>query len=81
MGSAKPHKLLAVGARASDFRLPRLDGQETTLREITESGPALLAFFKVSCPVCQMTLPYLDRIQSPGRLPVYAVSQNNAEDA
>jgi len=80
MASAKPHKPLAVGALAPDFRLPRLDGEETALPEITGSGPALLAFFKVSCPVCQMTLPYLDRIQLPGRLTVYAISQNNAAE-
>jgi peroxiredoxin len=38
----------------------------------------LLAFFKISCPVCQFTLPYLNRIH-PG-VKVYGVSQNDAED-
>jgi len=73
-------RVLHAGARVDDFTLPRLDGGEATLREITANGPALLAFFKVNCPVCQMTLPYLERIHAAGRLPVYAISQNGAED-
>jgi hypothetical protein len=44
--------------------MPLLDGGETTLRDLISNGPALLAFFKVSCPVCQMTLPFLDRIEA-----------------
>ena len=73
-------KLLAVGEHAGAFRLARLDGGETSLTEITAGGPALLAFFKVNCPVCQMTLPYLERIYTPDRMPVYGISQNGAED-
>jgi peroxiredoxin len=80
MSVAKQRRLLAAGASVSDFRLPLLDGGETTLSELISKGPALLAFFKVSCPVCQLTLPFLDRIASSGRLTVYAVSQNDARD-
>jgi peroxiredoxin len=80
MATPERHKLLDIGAVAPDFRLPRLEGGEITLQEIIAAGPALLAFFKISCPVCQMTLPFLDRIQSPDRLPVYAISQNDAAD-
>jgi len=76
----KKRQLLAVGVQVSDLRLPRLDGGETTLREISSQGPALVAFFKVNCPVCQLTFPYLERIQSPGRLAVYGISQNNPLD-
>jgi peroxiredoxin len=77
---AKQRRLLSAGARTPDFRLPLLDGTETTMHDIISNGPALVAFFKVSCPVCQMTLPFLGRIQSAGSLPVYAVSQNDARD-
>ena len=73
-------KLLHQGSRVDDFTLPRLDGGEASLRAITANGPALLAFFKVTCPVCQMTFPFLERIQAAGRLPVYGVSQNCVED-
>jgi peroxiredoxin len=79
MSIGKQHKLLAAGERVADFRLPLLDGGEATLRDIVAKGPALLAFFKVSCPVCQMTLPFLNRLR-PGSLPVYTVSQNNTRD-
>jgi peroxiredoxin len=47
-----------------------------TLPPIAEER-VLLAFFKISCPVCQMTLPYLNRVSG---LPVYGVSQNDPED-
>jgi peroxiredoxin len=76
----KKKQLLAAGAQASDFRLPRLGGGETGLRDIAAHGPALLAFFKVNCPVCQLTFPYLERIQAPASLPVYGISQNGPED-
>lgn len=69
-----------MGARAPEFRLARLDGGEAGLHELIANGPVLLAFFKISCPVCQMTFPFLDRLHTPGRLPVYGVSQNGEED-
>jgi peroxiredoxin len=72
-------KLLKAGSRAPDFRLARLDGGETALADIAANGPALLAFFKVSCPVCQLTFPFLARIHSAA-LPVYGISQNGPED-
>jgi peroxiredoxin len=71
---------LEAGVRAPQFRLPRLDGGETSLEEIVAAGPALLAFFKISCPVCQLSFPFLERLHHPGRLPVYGISQNNARD-
>jgi peroxiredoxin len=80
MAHGSRHKLLQKGARVTEFTLARLDGGQTSLREITARGPALLAFFKVNCPVCQMTFPFLERIQAAEQLPVYGVSQNCAED-
>jgi peroxiredoxin len=55
-----------------------MDGGETSLQDILANGPAVLAFFKVTCPVCQLAFPFLDRIHSPGALPVYGVSQNDS---
>jgi len=77
---AADRQVLDAGARAPQFRLPRLDGGEVTLAEIAAQGPALLAFFKISCPVCQMTFPFLERIHQAGTLPVYGISQNDAAD-
>jgi peroxiredoxin len=79
MAAWKQRRLLEPGARAPEFRLPRLGGGETTLGEMTANGPALLVFFKVTCPVCQLTLPFLDRIHSHGSIPIYGISQNDAD--
>jgi peroxiredoxin len=75
----KRRRLLEAGLRAPEFRLPLLDGGEISLAEIVTHGPALLVFFKVSCPVCQLTLPFLDRIHA-GALPIYGISQNDPQD-
>ena len=74
------HRLLNEGARAPEFRLERLTGGFATLAEILAGGEALLAFYKVSCPVCQLTFPFLERIHRAGRLPIFGVSQNDAAD-
>jgi peroxiredoxin len=74
------HKLLDRGAHAPEFRLDRLEGGEASLHDLAANGPALLAFYKVTCPVCQLTLPFLERIHGGGRLPVFAISQNDVED-
>jgi peroxiredoxin len=73
-------QLPEVGARAPEFRLPRLDGDEISLEEIAAQGPALLAFFKISCPVCQLTLPFLERVHQAGAVAVYGISQDDAAD-
>jgi peroxiredoxin len=80
MASSRQHKLLSEGSRAPDFRLPRLGGGEAALDELLVNGPILLAFFKVTCPVCQLTFPFLDRLHDPAALPVYGVSQNCEDD-
>ena len=68
--------MLAGGAHAPDFTLDRLEGGRQSLSEILSRGPALLAIFKISCPVCQLALPFLDRI-SKGSLQVIAISQDD----
>jgi peroxiredoxin len=80
MAGGKQRKLLDPGSRAPDFRLPRLDGGTTALQGILANGPALIAFYKTTCPVCQLTFPFLERIHKAGTLPVYAISQDDAED-
>jgi peroxiredoxin len=42
-----------------------------------------LAFFKISCPVCQMTFPYLERLHrasAGGKLRLVGVSQDPQRD-
>jgi peroxiredoxin len=68
-------KHLAAGAIAPDLSLKVLGGGEVSLHS---PEPVLLAFFKISCPVCQLILPYLQRLHPT--LKVWGVSQNNAKD-
>ncbi|HUP04875.1 MAG TPA: TlpA disulfide reductase family protein [Bryobacteraceae bacterium] len=76
----KRRKLLEAGVRAPEFQLGLLTGGETSLHTITAAGPAVCVFFKISCPVCQFTLPFLERIHAAGALSVYGISQNGPED-
>jgi len=73
-------RLLAPGTRAPAFNLELLSVGKTSLSGILARGPALLAFFKISCPVCQMTFPFLERIYATGRLHIIGISQNDATD-
>jgi len=68
--------MLAVGDKAPEFLLDTLDGGKKSSAELLRQGPVLLAFFKVSCPTCQLAFPFLDRI-GKGSLPVVAVSQDS----
>jgi len=77
MASRRQHQPLQTGARAPEFRLARLDGGETSLHDLIANGPVLLAFFKISCPVCQLTFPFLERLHVAGTLPIFGVSQND----
>ena len=65
---------------APNFRLAKLEGGETTLADLIARGQVLLVFFKVTCPICQMTVPFLERLHREGTLPIYGVSQDSAED-
>jgi peroxiredoxin len=80
MASRRTLKLLQAGARAPDFRLPRLSGGEATLQDLHAGGEALLAFFKVTCPICQLTFPFLERLHQGNKLPIYGISQDDVED-
>ncbi len=79
MAGTKQRQMLGEGARAPGFQLSGLDGSAHTLSDILARGPALLAFFKVSCPVCQYTFPFLERIhRGAGGVQIFGVSQDQA---
>ncbi len=65
------------GESAPDFHLQFLDGGSASLSTLTADGPVALAFFKVSCPTCQYTLPFLQRLRDHN---VIAISQDSAAD-
>jgi peroxiredoxin len=74
---------LPAGTKAPDFSLPALDGGKFLLQAALQSGPVLVAFFKVSCPTCQYTFPYLERIHRAHggeKITIVGVSQNNQSD-
>jgi peroxiredoxin len=80
MAANRQRPLLAVKTRAPEFQMQKLGGGEVSLTELLSGGPVLLAFFKVTCPVCQMTLPFLERLHSAGTMRVFGISQNGIED-
>ena len=75
---------LEAGVQAPEIELQYLDGGKFSLNEARKKGPVVAAFFKVSCPVCQMALPFLDRIfrayEKSGKFTFVGVSQDNAAD-
>jgi len=75
-------KVLA-GHRAPDFALPDLNGKSYSLSSILSRGPLVVAFFKVSCPVCHFTFPFLERLNraygSQG-ISIWGISQDDTRD-
>jgi peroxiredoxin len=47
---------------APQFSLRDATGKQYSLAEALRKGPVVAAFFKVSCPVCQFTFPFLERL-------------------
>lgn len=53
---------IVAGNIAPGFSLKGLDGKEYSLGTLLQRGPVVAAFFKISCPVCQFTFPFLERL-------------------
>jgi cytochrome c biogenesis protein CcmG, thiol:disulfide interchange protein DsbE len=71
-----------AGTEAPRLHLANADGKQFSVDDALKTQPlVVLAFFKVSCPVCQMAFPFLERMHKfyPG-LPVWGVSQDDASD-
>lgn len=64
--------MLPVGSLAPAFQLGSFSLEN-------RSGQVLLAFFKITCPTCQLTLPYLQRLADRSGLRVIGISQDDAE--
>lgn len=75
---------LEAGVQAPEIELQFVDGRKFSLKEARAKGPVVAVFYKVSCPVCQMALPYLDRISKAyGNSEAFTfvgVSQDNVAD-
>ncbi len=75
---------LIAGVPAPKLKLPDLQAGPFSLEEALKRGPVLLVFFKISCPTCQFTLPYLERLYQglKGKTvpEIVGISQNNQKD-
>jgi peroxiredoxin len=74
---------LEQGVKAPAIHLPLIGGMQFSLEQALKRGPVLAVFFKISCPVCQMALPHLERIYQAVKgtdVSVVGVSQNSAKD-
>jgi peroxiredoxin len=74
---------LTTASAAPDFTLKGINGSTFSLKDALARGPVVLAFFKISCPVCQYALPVLERIYkahgSEG-VTIIGVSQDKKRD-
>jgi peroxiredoxin len=74
---------IEAGKEAPAFQLPLMEGGTFSLADALTQGPVVLAFFKISCPVCQFTLPYLERIYQATvgkKVAIVGISQNSKVD-
>lgn len=74
---------ILAGNIAPGFSLKALDGKTYSLGTLMERGPVVVAFFKISCPVCQFTFPFLQRLYKlygGDKVTFLGVSQNDARD-
>ena len=74
---------LTAGTSAPDFKLQTMDGSQFSLSDARTRGPVVAAFFKISCPVCQYTFPFLERVYKAHggkNLAIVGVSQNSKKD-
>jgi len=74
---------LKPGTKAPAVELPSLGGGTFSLGDSLSKGAVALAFFKVSCPVCQYAFPYFDRLATllNGKgLTFIGISQDNGAE-
>ena len=62
MGKQDHMTNIVAGNMAAGFSLKSLDNKDYSLNALLEHGPVVAGFFKVSCPVCQFTFPFLERL-------------------
>lgn len=63
--------MIGVGSEAPVFQLGSFSLSKA-------AAPVLLAFFKISCPTCQLTFPFLQRLADRGGPRIVGISQDDA---
>jgi len=74
---------IVAGNTAPGFSLQSLDGKEYSLHDLLQRDPVVAALFKVSCPVCQFTFPFLERLHrryGGDGVTFLGISQDDARD-
>jgi cytochrome c biogenesis protein CcmG/thiol:disulfide interchange protein DsbE len=74
---------LAPGKLAPAFSLKTLSGETAVLEEALKKGPVVAAFFKVSCPTCQFSAPFIERLYEMyggEKFTLWGISQDDAAD-
>jgi peroxiredoxin len=82
LGSEGEMTHIVAGNKAPGFSLQDSNGKDYSLSALLEKGPVIAAFFKISCPVCQFTFPFLERLhQRYGKAGVtfLGISQDDAK--
>jgi peroxiredoxin len=82
-GGPQDMAALSAGTKAPDITLPALDGTTFSLQDALRKGPVVAAFFKVSCPVCQYTFPFLERLHKAHgsqKLAIVGISQDDSRN-
>ena len=74
---------IQAGDKAPLFDLRDAAGNQYSLADELRKGPVVAAFFKISCPVCQFTFPFLERLfkmYGENTATFLAISQDDALD-
>ena len=74
---------LVPGNTAPAISLKTLSGESAILQETLKKGPVVVAFFKVSCPTCQFSAPFLERLHETyggEKFTFWGISQDDARD-
>jgi peroxiredoxin len=79
----RPMTTILAGQKAPDFKLASTSGANFLLKDALAKGPVIAAFLKISCPVCQFTFPFLERLHKrygADAATFWGISQDNARD-
>ncbi|MGQ9572024.1 MAG: peroxiredoxin family protein [Dehalococcoidia bacterium] len=74
--------VLGVGAQAPEFTLRGIDGKQYSLSTALKQGPVLAVFIQTGCPICDLAMPYLNRLVEACGGPswqVWVISQDDQE--
>jgi len=72
-----------AGHVAPTFTLKATAGSSFALADALKKGPVVAAFFKITCPVCQFTFPFLERLHKAHKddpVSFVGISQDDARD-